>query len=185
MALQRFLGELPSNRIVPERPPTRLSIYNVSTDRHSPQGYGRRRFAERRSRKENRLMEAKPIAVKETPEQAAESISAALDFLQGEAEAAGLSEVGELIQQASTKAKECRKPISSDAPTGPAMDLPDACKAIVGLPAEYRKALILKKVYRRSYEEIAGDCNVSVATAKDRVMKGFRLVRASLRANLA
>jgi DNA-directed RNA polymerase specialized sigma24 family protein len=63
--------------------------------------------------------------------------------------------------------------------------LPDACRAIVGLPAEYRKALILKKVYRRSYEEIAGDCNVSVATAKDRVMKGFQLVRASLRTNPA
>jgi DNA-directed RNA polymerase specialized sigma24 family protein len=130
-------------------------------------------------------MEARPSTAKETPEQAAESISAALDFLQGEAEAAGLSEVGDLIRQASRKAKERGKPISSDAPTVRTMDLPDACKAIVGLPAEYRKALILKKVYRRSYEEIAGDCNVSVATAKDRVMKGFQMVRTSLRTNLA
>jgi DNA-directed RNA polymerase specialized sigma24 family protein len=129
-------------------------------------------------------MEARTSTVKETPEQAAKSISAALDFLKGEAEAAGLSEVGNLIQQASAKAKECTKPMSSEAPTVHAMDLPHSCKAIVGLPAEYRQALILKKVYRRSYEEIAGDCNVSVATAKNRVMKGFQLVRASLRANL-
>jgi len=130
-------------------------------------------------------MEAKPIVVKETPEQAAESISAALDFLQGEAETAGLSDVGELIRQASAKAKKRRTSQPSEGPTGDAMDLLGACKAIVGLPTEYREALILKKVYRRSYEEIAGDCNVSVAAAKDRVMKGFQLVRASLRANLA
>jgi DNA-directed RNA polymerase specialized sigma24 family protein len=132
---------------------------------------------------ENRLMEAR--TVKETPEQAAESISAALDFLQGEAEAAGLPEVGQLIRHASTKAKERRTRQSSEGPTGDAMDLLGACKAIVGLPAEYREALILKKVYRRSYEEIAGDCNVSVATAKDRVMKGFQMVRTSLRTNPA
>ena len=126
-------------------------------------------------------MEARTRTAKESPEQAAESISAALDFLQGEAEAAGLFEVGDLIQQASAKARKGSRPLSPEAPGGHAVGLPDACRAIVELPAEYRKALILKKVYRRSYEEIAGNCNVSVTTAKDRVMKGFQLVRASLR----
>jgi hypothetical protein len=126
-------------------------------------------------------MDARSSTVKETPKQAAESISTALDFLHAEAEAAGLFEVGDLIRQASTKARERSRSMSTEAPTGPAMDLPAACKAIVGLPAEYRKALILKKVYRRSYQEIAGECNVSVATVKERVMKGFQLVRTSLR----
>ncbi|MEX2126097.1 MAG: sigma factor-like helix-turn-helix DNA-binding protein [Woeseia sp.] len=130
-------------------------------------------------------MEARTRTIKETPEQAAESISAALDFLQAEAEAAGLSEVGELIQRAATKAKERSGPISPQTPAAQAMDLPGACKAIVGLPDEYRKALVFRKVYGRSYEEIAGDCNVSVATAKDRVMKGFQLVRTSLRTSLS
>lgn len=118
---------------------------------------------------------------KETAEQAAESISAALDFLHAEAEAAGLSEVSDLIRQASMKARERGPARSSKSAIGNAMKLPDACRAIVGLPSQYRKALVLRKVYRCSYEEIAGDCNVSVATAKHRVMKGFQLVRDSLR----
>jgi DNA-directed RNA polymerase specialized sigma24 family protein len=139
--------------------------------------------AERRSTNENRPMEGKTDAVEETPEQAAESIAAALDFLHGEAEAAGLSGVAELIEQASTKAKESTQSRKSNRSTGQETDLLVACKAIVGLPDEYREALILKKVYRRSYAEIADDCSVSVATAKERVMKGFRLVRVSLRTN--
>lgn len=130
-------------------------------------------------------MEARTIAAEETPEQAAEAIAAALDFLDGEAEAAGLSDVGELIKQASLIAKKRSASASAKAHSAFPINLPDACRAIVGLPAEYRKALIFRKVYRRSYEEIAKDCSVSVATAKDHVIQGFKLVRASLRANLA
>ena len=130
-------------------------------------------------------MEGKTVAAEETPEQAAESISVALDFLQGEAEAVGLTEVGELIREASARAKEHGAPISSRASAGDATELLEVCKALVGLPAEYRKALIFKKVYGRSYEEIADECSVSVDTAKARVMKGFQLVRASLRGNLS
>jgi len=58
--------------------------------------------------------------VEETSERAAESISAALDLLQGEAEAAGLSELRDLIQQASARAKErsvARSPKESSGPT--------------------------------------------------------------------
>lgn len=125
-------------------------------------------------------MDARTITVDETPERAAESISAALDFLQKEAEAAGMSEVAELIQQASAKATKRSEPTPSDTTNNHAMDLPGACMAIVALPSEYRKALIFKKVYRHSYEEIANHCNVSVATAKERVIKAFQLLRASL-----
>ncbi len=132
---------------------------------------------------ENRLMETKTIVVEETPERAAESISAALDFLYGEAEAAGLAEVGDLIQQASTKARERGAQLAPEASSARAMELEDVCRAIVGLPDECRKALVFKKVYRHSYEEIANDCSVSVDTAKAQVIKGFKLVRALLRAN--
>ena len=127
-------------------------------------------------------MEAK-TTVEETPERAAESISAALDFLCGEADAAGLSEVSELIQQASTKARERSVPLSLQASPTPAAKLEELCRAIVGLPDECRKALVFKKVYRRSYEEIASDCSVSIDTAKAQVIEGFQLLRASLRAN--
>lgn len=128
-------------------------------------------------------MKAKTVTVEETPAQAAESISVALDFLKGEAEAVGLTEVGELIQQASARAREHGTPVSSQASAATATELLGVCKAIVGLPAEYRKPLVFKKVYGRSYEEIADECSVSVDTAKAQVMKGFELVRESLRAN--
>ena len=128
-------------------------------------------------------MNAKPVVVEETPEQAAESISAALDFLQGEAEAAGLSEVGELIREASARAKAHGVPAPSQPSAEHAIDLVDVCRAIVALPAECRQAFVSKKVYGLSYEEIASECGVPVDTAKARVMTGFRLVRASLRAN--
>ena len=59
-------------------------------------------------------------------------------------------------------------------------DIVAVCKAIVDLPPEYRDALVFKKVYGRSYEQIADDLNVSVDTAKARVMKGFELARALL-----
>jgi hypothetical protein len=62
-------------------------------------------------------MEAMIMAGEETPEQAAEAISAALDFLEREAKAAGLPEVGELIREASIKAKERSKAMSSESPT--------------------------------------------------------------------
>ncbi len=43
----------------------------------------------------------------DTPEQAAGSIAAALDFLYEEACSAGLSDVAELVLKASTEAKRC------------------------------------------------------------------------------
>lgn len=51
-------------------------------------------------------MKPKPVAIEETPEQVAESIGVALDFLLGEAKAAGLTEIGELLRFISAKAKE-------------------------------------------------------------------------------
>lgn len=51
-------------------------------------------------------MMAKTKIVEETPEGAAESISNALDFLRDEADAVGLSEVSDLIQEASTRSRE-------------------------------------------------------------------------------
>lgn len=126
-------------------------------------------------------MESNTHFVEETPERAAESISAALEFLRAEADAVGLSEVSDLIQQASTKARKRGASLSAVAPPTRASELVDACRAIVGLPDEYRKALVFKKVYRRSYEEISSDCGVSVDIAKVQVMKGFKLVRAALR----
>ena len=123
--------------------------------------------------------ETKPFSDEETPEQAAETISDALDFLQGEATTAGLTEVSELIGQASAKARG--ESASSSASGGHAAALASVCEAVVALPAEYRNALIFRKVYRHSYAEIAARYSVSVDTAKARVMKGFQLVRGSLR----
>ncbi len=119
------------------------------------------------------MTETETIVVEETPEKAAESIATALDFLRGEADTAGLSEVRDLIQQASARARESGTPRS-------AAGLEDLCRAIARLPAEYREALVFRKVYRRSCAQIAGDCDVSVETAKLRVIVGFRLLRASL-----
>ncbi len=124
-------------------------------------------------------METRTVVVEETPERAAASISAALDFLRVEADAAGLAEVGDLIQQASEKARKHSAPLSPEAQPASAATLEDVCRAIVGLPDEYRTALVFRKVYRRSYEEIAVDCSVSVDIAKARVMEGFQLLRAS------
>ena len=126
-------------------------------------------------------METRSIVGEETPESAARSISAALDFLRVEADAAGLpDEVGDLIQRASAKARELSAPLSHEAPPASAATLEDVCLAIVGLPDECRKALVFRKVYRRSYEEIAIDCSVPVDIAKARVIEGFQLLRASL-----
>lgn len=48
--------------------------------------------------------EAGMLIVRETREQAARSISCALDFLRHEADAVGMADVGELIGRASEKA---------------------------------------------------------------------------------
>ncbi len=129
-------------------------------------------------------MMRKAASVGETPEQAAEAIAAALDFLQAEAEAAGLPESAALVRQAAALARE-RAATFSTAPVAHGVNLPDVCHAIAGLPVEYRQALVFRKVYRRSYEQIAEDCSVSVAAAKERVIKGFQLVRISLHAHIA
>lgn len=123
-------------------------------------------------------MNTKPVGSGETREEAAASISAALDFLNEEAEAAGLSRVARLIRRASWKAKHDAEPSRS------AADLRDACRAIVRLPEEYRSALVYRKVYRWSCQQIADGCGISPAAAKHRVARGFQLVRASLRATL-
>ena len=68
--------------------------------------------------------------VEDSPEQAAESISAALDFLQAEAEAAGLRDLGALIKQASARAKERSAPMSRAERTGNATGLRPARNAV-------------------------------------------------------
>lgn len=55
---------------------------------------------------QRRQSAADMIIVQETPEQAARSISCALDFLRDEAYAIGMVDVGELIDRASEKANE-------------------------------------------------------------------------------
>ena len=133
--------------------------------------------------REHRRMSAKRRVAEEAPERAVISIAAALDFLQGEAKAAGLAELGKLIGQASAKAKQH----ALEAPPGTAArnsaDIGAGCKAIVGLPREDREALVLKKVYGRSYGQSAEDLDVSLDTVKSRVLKGFELVRRLLPAN--
>lgn len=51
-------------------------------------------------------MKSETMPGEETPEQAARAISAALDFLQVEANAMGMRDVSELIGRARTKADE-------------------------------------------------------------------------------
>ena len=129
-------------------------------------------------------MDADPRTVEESPEEAVASIAAALDFLEREAKTAGLAELGDLIRQASSRAKQhaLEMPAGTVA-RAPAADSVTVCKAIVGLPREYRDARVFKKVYGRTYEQIAEDLHVSVETAKARVMKGFELARALLPRN--
>lgn len=115
--------------------------------------------------------EARDIAGEETTEHAAESIAEALQYLRREADAAGLRDVGARIERASRRAWKRSAP--------PAMQLETLCRAIMHLPNECRIPLVLRKVYRRSCEEIAGDCGISVAAAKARIIEGFRLVRSS------
>ncbi len=59
-------------------------------------------------------MERRPDIIEETPERAAETISDALDFLRDEAAAAGLSDVSDLIQEASAKSRAHRATLSSE-----------------------------------------------------------------------
>lgn len=133
--------------------------------------------------REHRRMKAEPRIAEESPEQAVASIAAALDFLEGEAKAAGLAELGTLIGQASDRAKQHALETPSGIAARRSADILPICKAIVGLPSDYRDALVLKKVYGRSYEQIAEDLDVSLDTAKSRVMRGFELVRALLPPN--
>lgn len=136
-------------------------------------------------------METEIVIGNETPQQAAEGISAALDFLRREAEAAGMSEVGELIGRAWRKARErsaCRTPIdapglkSAVPPVGRNVrfdpELEHLCAAIAALPVDCRAAFVLKKVYQLSYPEIAKYCGSSINAAKSNVMKSFKLVQA-------
>jgi DNA-directed RNA polymerase specialized sigma24 family protein len=121
------------------------------------------------------LPEAWTVAVEETPEKAATSIAEALDFLRGEANAAGLAELGDLIGQASATARK-----GEALSTRTAGDLVGLCRAIDGLPDDCRKALVFKKVYRYSCEEIARSCGVPLGTARARVIEGFRRVQTAL-----
>ncbi|MEO1247789.1 MAG: FecR domain-containing protein [Pseudomonadota bacterium] len=59
-------------------------------------------------------MAPKDNPIEDTPEQAAESISDALDFLRGEADAAGMSDVSDLLREASTKSREHSVMLSSE-----------------------------------------------------------------------
>ncbi|WP_156762645.1 RNA polymerase sigma factor [Woeseia oceani] len=119
------------------------------------------------------MMESDTVVVEETPAEAAESIATALEFLRREADSAGLGDVGDLIQQASAKARDHGASQS-------AAELEIVCRALARLPADCRRALVFKKVYRRSCGQIARDCNVSEATAKTRLIDGFRALRATL-----
>jgi DNA-directed RNA polymerase specialized sigma24 family protein len=107
----------------------------------------------------------------ETPEQTAESLAEALDFLGGEADAAGLDDVGRLIRRASRRARERSGLLATHFYT--------LCRKIDRLPKDCRAALVLRKVYRRSCAEIAADCGISVNTARARVAQGFRLLLAA------
>ena len=51
-------------------------------------------------------MKNRPVTAEETPEQAADAISNALDFLCGESDAIGMLDVSELIRRALAKARE-------------------------------------------------------------------------------
>ena len=81
-------------------------------------------------------MEPETNNLRETPEQAATSIAAALDFLYEEANAAGLSEVAELIHQASAKAKRRLQPSGPSEPGQSgfrAVETDDRC-SVSGMP---------------------------------------------------
>ena len=60
-------------------------------------------------------MDPRNTPLEETPARAAESISDALDFLQGEADAAGFSDVSELIGEASVRSRQHSIRLSSEA----------------------------------------------------------------------
>ena len=51
-------------------------------------------------------MKNRPAVAKETPEQAADAISNALDFLRGESDAIGMADVSELIRRALAKTRK-------------------------------------------------------------------------------
>lgn len=119
-------------------------------------------------------MNSRPAGSRENCKEAAESISAALDFLRSEAEAAGLPQVAESIRRAAIQAYDASHE------GRPALALADACRAIVRLPRDYRSALVYRKVYRRSCAQIADGCGISQTDARLRVSRGFQLVRDAL-----
>ena len=51
-------------------------------------------------------MKNRPAVAQETPEQAADAISNALDFLRGESDAIGMADVSELIRRALAKTRK-------------------------------------------------------------------------------
>ena len=51
-------------------------------------------------------MKNRPTVAQETPEQAADAISNALDFLRGESDAIGMVDVSELIRRALAKTRK-------------------------------------------------------------------------------
>ncbi len=91
-------------------------------------------------------MDPRNTPIEETPAEAAESISDALDFLRGEADAAGLPDVSELIQEASTRSREHSIRLSTEAAEEV---LPNP------LPAHQDPAVVPVRSRRRLYVPLA------------------------------
>ena len=135
-------------------------------------------------------MKAENIVSGETPEQAADGIAEALQFLRREALEAGMFEVGELIGRALKKAHAWQSP---EAPVDVLSLAPKAASAkpnvmsdpefnhlraaIAALPKKYRDPFLLKTLYRSSYAEIADYCGISINSAVARVADGSLLVQ--------
>lgn len=64
-------------------------------------------------------MTRKTDPVEDTPEEAASSISDALDFLRDEADAVGMSDVSNLLEEASAKSREHSEALASNTPPPP------------------------------------------------------------------
>lgn len=58
---------------------------------------------------EHGIIKTESLILEETPEQAAQAISDALEFLRREAEAIGMCDVGELIGRACAQARHYRR----------------------------------------------------------------------------
>ena len=53
-------------------------------------------------------------------------------------------------------------------------------KAIMGLPGQYRAAILLRHIYQLSYEEIASVLDIPVGTVKTRIFRGRRILLSKL-----